>query len=81
MLALREELSGAGMIFIGVRSAETELEIALITVFAADGAEEQKCMQEVLLQSFSSRSVKGGTATVGTNMRFTEGRHGPLLPF
>jgi hypothetical protein len=55
--------------------------IALIAIRATVGAYEKDDMEDVFQESFSSGLVVLVAAAVRTNMRFTEDRHGLLLPF
>jgi len=70
------------MMFVGVRRGqESDAEIAFIADHAPEWAHEKDGVKDVLPESFSSGFVVLVAGAVWTDMRLTEDRHGPLLPF
>ena len=67
-------------VFHGVLRA-AQAKIAFVAFGTAKWAYEKEGVQYVLPQPFSSGLVVLVAGAVGTNMRLTEGGHGPLLSF
>jgi len=60
-------------------AAETETEIAAVASAAAERADKEQFVENVLAEAFSSGAVNRGAATVGTIGGLCEGKHGTVL--
>jgi hypothetical protein len=75
-------LSGVGMMFvIRSRDQESNTEIAFITDFAAEWANEKNSVKDLLDKPSPSGPVGYRAGAIRTSGRTTEDRHGPNLPF